>query len=147
MNHDNLNKWMTLGANVAVLFGILLLVFELQQNREMVRAQTRSEISAGITDLLSQVANNEQLASLVRRADNGEALTPDEETQYGHRSAALFRYYENVHYQYRQGLYDEPEYRAHKDAWAVFFATSCPRNSGTKSTAWWANFAATKIGV
>ncbi|MDJ0938999.1 MAG: hypothetical protein QNJ00_04485 [Woeseiaceae bacterium] len=124
MTSDNLNKWLTLGANLAVFVGIVLVIVELQQNREMIRAQTRSEISAGITVLLSDVANNPQLASLVRRADDGEPLTPDEEKQYGHRSAALFRYFENVHYQYRQGMYDEAEYLAHREAWRQFFQNS-----------------------
>jgi hypothetical protein len=90
----------------------------------MIRAQTRSQISSELIDLLSQVASDPELASLVRRADNGDELTPDEEKQYGHRSAALFRFFENVHYQYRQGLYDEIEYQAHRKAWRVFFETS-----------------------
>jgi len=124
MNTGNMNKWLTLGANVSVLIGIGLLIFELQQNREMIRAQTRSEISAGLIDLFSQVATDPQLASLIRRADNGDSLTPDEEKQYGHRSAAMFRYFENVHYQYRQGLYDEPEYLAQRKAWRIFFEMS-----------------------
>jgi hypothetical protein len=36
----------------------------------------------------------------------------------------MFRYHENVHYQYRQGLYDESEYFAHREAWRVFFDLS-----------------------
>ena len=124
MNTDHVNKWLNLGANLAVLIGIALLVFELQQNRQIVRAQTRAEISSELTNLLSQVAGDPQLANLIRRADNGDDLTPDEAKQYAHRSAAMFRYFENVHYQFRQGLYDESEYLAHKDAWRVFFANS-----------------------
>lgn len=124
MNSDLVNKWLNLGANLAVLVGIALLVFELQQNRQMVRAQTRAEISSELTNLLSQVAGDPQLANLIRRADNGEDLTPDEAKQYGHRSAAMFRYFENVHYQFRQGLYDESEYFAHRNAWRIFFANS-----------------------
>ena len=124
MNTEHVNKWLTVGANLAVLAGIALLIFELQQNRAMIRAQTRSEISRELTSLLSQVATNPQLANLVRRADNGDELSPDEEKQYGHRSAALFRFFENVHYQYRQGLYDESEFQAHRKAWREFFASS-----------------------
>jgi hypothetical protein len=48
MNPDSLNRWLTLGANVGVLVGLLLLVFELNQNRDMIRAQTRNEMAAGI---------------------------------------------------------------------------------------------------
>ena len=36
----------------------------------------------------------------------------------------MFRYFENVHYQYRQGLYDEQEFLAHRDAWRLFFENS-----------------------
>jgi hypothetical protein len=124
LNTDSVNKWLTLSANFAVLIGIALLVFELQQNQQIVRAQTRAEISSELINLLSQVAGDPQLANLIRRADNGEELTPDEVQQYGHRSASMFRYFENVHYQFRQGLYDESEYLAHKDAWKVFFNKS-----------------------
>jgi hypothetical protein len=84
--------------------------------------QTRNEISVGIVDLLSQVATDTQLAGLIRRADSGEVLTADEYVQYEHRSAAMFRYFENVHYQYRLGLYDETEFSKHKESWRSYFA-------------------------
>ena len=124
MDKDNLNRWLTLGANLGVLVGILLLILELDQTREMMRAQTRNEISVGIVDLMSQVATDPQLANLIRRADSGDNLTPDEYVQYNHRSAAMFRYFENVHYQYRQGLYDESEYSKQKDAWKEYFSNA-----------------------
>ena len=124
MKPDQLNRWLTFGANLAVLVGIGLVIVELQQNNAMIRAQTRSEISAGITGLLSDVAGNPQLANLVRRADEGQELTADEQKQYAHRSAAMFRYFENVHYQYREGMYDESEYLAHREAWRLFFENS-----------------------
>ena len=122
MDKDRLNRWLTLGANLGVLVGIILLILELDQNREMMRAQTRNEISVGIVDLLSQVATDTQLAGLIRRADSGEDLTPDELVQYEHRTAAMFRYFENVHYQYRLGLYDEAEFSKQKEAWRSYFA-------------------------
>ena len=77
MNTDRLNRWLTLDANNGVLIGIILLIVELDQNRNMVRAQTRNAIAA-------------------------EGLTPDERFQYGLRTVAWFRFFENVHYQYRQ---------------------------------------------
>lgn len=65
--------------NIAVVLGILLLAFELNQNHDMTRAQTRSEISRQITDFLSGVAGDSELASLMRRAQAGEELTADED--------------------------------------------------------------------
>ena len=120
MKAKRINRWLTLGANFGVLIGIILLLVELDQTSTMMRAQTRNEVSQGIVDLLSLSANNEQLASLLRRADSGEELTPDEYLQFQHRSFALFRYLENLHYQYRQGLFDETEFSTQREAWRAY---------------------------
>jgi len=121
---DTLNRWLTLGANVGVLIGIVLLLMELNQTELMMRAQTRTELSNGIVEILHVSASNPQLASLIRRADDGEELSADEIQQYQHRSWALFRYLENIHYQYRLGLYDESEYLAQRNAWGGYLNRS-----------------------
>lgn len=122
MNLDRLNRWLTLGANIGVLLGLLLLVLELNQGRDLMRAQTRNEIALGIIDLMSLSATNPQLANVLRRGDGGEELTPDEQFQYRRYWLATYRYYENAHYQYRQGLYDEVEFARQKEAWKSYAA-------------------------
>jgi len=119
-----LTRWLSLGANLGVLAGIILLVVELDQNREMMRAQIRHELSMGIVDLLQTPANNEQLARVLYRAHAGEELTAEEQFQFELRTNALFRYWEDVHYQYRVGLYDETEFARQRDAWKASFAKS-----------------------
>lgn len=111
-------KWLSLAANVGALIGLLLVVVQLQQNRDLMRAQIRHELAMGIVDLLHTPANNLQLAGVLRRGTIGEELTPDELFQFRLRSNALLRYWEDVHYQYRQGLYDEIEFLRQKQAWA-----------------------------
>lgn len=76
----------------------------------MTRAQTRHQLSAGIVSLLFDTANNQQLADLMYRGPQGSQLTLTEEYQFDMRSNALLRYWEDVHYQYRMGLYDEEEF-------------------------------------
>ena len=117
MDTDKVNRWLTLGANLGVLVGIILLVVELQQNREMMQAQTRNELSNSIVYLLSESAGNTELASIMLRAYMGEELTPVQSLQFRHRQFAMFRNWENVHYQYRMGLYDDSEYAAQVDSW------------------------------
>ena len=119
MNVRRVNKWVTFG-NVGVLAGISLLVFELGQTREMTRAQTRSEVAAQIVDLLRDVSTDPQLADVMGRAHAGEELTAAENRQFRHRSLAMLRYFENVHYQYRQGLYAESEFTTQEEAWRGF---------------------------
>lgn len=122
MTADRLNRWLTLGANVGVLVGIVLVILELDQNRDMMRAQIRHELAMGIVDLLQVPAGNPQLASVLQRARAGAELTPEESFQFELRTNALFRYWEDVHYQYRLGLYDEIEFERQRDAWRASLA-------------------------
>jgi hypothetical protein len=117
MKSDKLSNWLTFGANVGVLIGILLLVYELAQNREMIRSQTRNQISQQISARLSMMGGDIQVASVKRRAEVGEELSDDEEAQYFLLFVANMRDWENIHYQYRQGLFDEDEFSAEKRTW------------------------------
>lgn len=58
MKFDDLNRWMSLLASAGVIAGLLLLAFELNQNREMTRAQTRNEIALGVIDLMALSVSN-----------------------------------------------------------------------------------------
>jgi hypothetical protein len=90
-----------------------LLVIELDQNRDMMRAQIRNEVARGVTDFLPAVIQDREFADTLVRAGAGEPLTATEELQIEAWYDLGFAYWENVHYQYRQGLYDESEFSAH----------------------------------
>jgi len=104
-------------ANVGVLAGILLLAYELNQNRQMMQAQTRNELSQGVVEILLELSNDAEGVSILTRGNRGEDLTEYELARYRLMTIAQLRYHENVHYQYRNGLYDEDEYLAQREAW------------------------------
>ncbi len=106
MSKERLMQWIALAANAGTIVGLLMVIMQLQQNRTLMRAQVRHELASTIVDLLNTPASNSQLASVLRRGGLGEPLTDDEQFQFRLRSNALFRYWEDVHYQYRNGLYD-----------------------------------------
>ncbi len=120
----------TLGiiANLGVLLGILLLVYELAQNRQMMRAQTRTVISDGLQTFLTTVGSDPQVSSVYIRGnfgdarEFGDALSESERAQYWLLVNGLLSYFENVHYQYRNGLYDETEFNAQREAWKRVFS-------------------------
>jgi hypothetical protein len=115
LENDRLNRWLTLGANIGVLTGILLLVFELNQNREMTIAQTRSEISQGELVLLTSIAGDRDLADILIRVLEGEEISASESLRHMTHSESVFRLWQNVHYQGRKGLYEEEEFLKHID--------------------------------
>jgi len=108
--------------NVGVIVGILLLAYELHQNGDMMRAQTRSEISQGAINLLALSVNDGSFQSILRRGRSGEELSEDEQFQFQRYYNAWFRYWENMHYQYRIGLYDEAEFAAHRKVLEASFS-------------------------
>ncbi len=121
MDSNRLNRWLTLGANVGVLIGLGLVSYELVQNRELMRAQTRDQIATALVGLQIETGTDQQLVELLQRADDGEELTKAEQRQIEYRFNALIRYWENVHYQYRQDLYDEVEFHWQREAWRKTF--------------------------
>ncbi len=118
MKKIELGQTLTILANVGVLAGILLLVFELSQNREMMTAQTRNEISQGAIELLTLAINDVSFQNVIRRGQFGEELSEDEQWQFNRYQQGWLRYWENVHYQYRIGLFDETEFAYQKATWA-----------------------------
>jgi hypothetical protein len=121
---ERLIQWIALAANCVTILGLVLVILQLQQNRVLMRAQVRHELATTIVDLLNSPASNNQLASVLRRGSLGEQLTADEQFQFRLRSNALLRYWEDVHYQHRLGLYDDVEYLRQKAAWKDTFASS-----------------------
>lgn len=106
--------------NVGVVVGILLLVYELNQNRELMEAQTRHEIAQSIVEQLGELASDGDLADLARRARCGRLESGLEEDRYFSHVNSRLRYWEDAHFQYRRGLFDEAEFSAQREAWRAF---------------------------
>ena len=112
MKLRNVSEWIAIGANLGVLLGIILLILQLNQNRVIMKAEVRNELSTKVVEFLFTQATDPELAELMIKANNNETLSPAEQIMYGSRCEAAFRYWENVNYQYRQGLFDNTEYSA-----------------------------------
>ena len=125
MKKIDLGQTITILANGAVLVGI-----ELNQNRQMMQAQTRHEISQGLVDQLLLPASNGELAEILVSEGCTEDVTARCETaeqlRYDLYLTAAFRYWEDVHYQYRLGLYDQTEFLMQRENWRGMLAV--PRN-------------------
>ena len=115
MESDRLTRWLTIGANLGILVGILLLIAELDLNRDAIRAQTRHDLSMGIIDAMQPIVSDTHFAGVHRRGSAGEDLTPDEAWQLRFHYISLIRYWEDVHYQYRIGTYGQAEFERQLD--------------------------------
>ena len=122
MKKKDLGQRITVLANVGVLVGILLLVYELNQNRQMMQAQTRSSIADGITEFLVNIGSDPELADLWALGGAGTALDETESRQFSTLMTGFLRYLEGAHYQYRNGLFEQDEFETQREQIARLFA-------------------------
>ena len=119
MKKIDFGQTLQLLGNVGVVVGILLLAYELNQNRDLMRAQTRNDLAQNVIGLFVSDMDDGELADVIRRGLAGEELSGTESWRYERRMNAWFRHWENMHYQYRAGLYDETEASKNLEAIAV----------------------------
>ena len=110
-------------ANISVLVGILLLVYQLDQNRLIMQAQTRTVLAQGVTDILYRLSVDDDVSEVWDRGNAGDELTATEAGRFTRLVLSQLRYQENVHYQYRAGLYDDIEFAAQREAWRRAYNT------------------------
>ena len=96
MNLDNLNKWLTLVANLGVVVGIFFLAIEIRQNQqtiEQTQALIQRDFDLAVVDNLQQVADNSddqrllylqfpEIAELEIKGSAGENLSEVDALRY-----------------------------------------------------------------
>jgi len=107
MDTDRLNRWLTLAANIGVIAGILFLALELRQNSNLMRAQSRTEMSKSTVELLTLHINDESYVDAMYRGLRGEELTELEKEQFHRTYAAWTQHWNNVAYLHDEGHYDD----------------------------------------
>ncbi len=136
MKKIDLSQTISIVANLGFLIGILLLVYELNQNRTAMQAQTRNAIAETLVNLLALEASTPELMAMEAKLEAGEPLTPAEMRMNANMRTAYQRFRENVYYQYRIGLYEESEYTGQREIWARGLNTSeAERNRWCRSRA------------
>ena len=120
MNADNVNKWLTLSANIGVVFGLILLLIELDQNNDLVRAQIHQARADAAVARTEARADTEHLAPLLEKLllfggfenlSSSDELTPEEIYRFRVFLQSRHQDYDNLFYQYQQGYIDEEYYQ------------------------------------
>ena len=142
MNLNNLDKWLTVTANVGVLLGIIFLAVELQQNTSMMRAQTRDTMTEKIVNFYELNINNIEASNLFRDIENEAQMAQVDRASNEFRIYSLItlsqlRLWENELYQYQQGLYDQQEFESRRRLWAQYLSSESPQGQARRAI--WAN--------
>lgn len=107
---DQINRWMTLAANVGVLLGILFLVFELRQNTTASRAEAASNYQDTFSEVELFIARDAEFAALLVAGRNGDELSYVDQFRLTVFYGNVLRTWQNAHFQYEAGTLN-------KDLW------------------------------
>ena len=64
MDTDKFNRWLTLTANLGILIGLVLIIVEIRQNSQLMRAQINMDRTASSIETLINVANSGAVATM-----------------------------------------------------------------------------------
>lgn len=103
MNTEKLERWISLGANVGVLAGIVFLGVEIQQNTETTRAQMIQSRAEVAINLAAETFNSEFIPAIIGKGDLPETLTEEESFRLMTWVRASLRNQDNNFQQYQQG--------------------------------------------
>jgi len=107
MNAEKVNRWLTLGANIGVVIGLLLLIVEIGQNTEMMRAQINQSRTDTALSAQQAAYNSDYIPTLVAKHDSGEPFSDEEMVRYSSYFRAGNRNQDNNLWQYNQGFLGE----------------------------------------
>ena len=127
MKPSELNEWLTLIANIAVVGGIVFLAIEINQNNELLRSESRQSLIAN--DVTSLAANLEH-ADIFVKLGNGQPLTADEQLRLSFMYTIDLRNREFEYFQYMNGLLDE-------DTWLSYRQVLILNHSASPGKEWW----------
>jgi hypothetical protein len=87
---DKLNQWLSLGANIGVVLGLVFLAIEIRTNSATNRIATQATVSSNWVAINGAIANNPQLAELITKVRANEPLN-DAETEQLRGRVGQFR--------------------------------------------------------
>ena len=108
MKTDSINRWLTLGANLGVLVGIIFLATELRQNNELLEAQTRAENFDRVIGFAEQIIENPALATALKKTENNEEITEVEDILLRAMALRAFRQLEWTFREVQEGRLEGP---------------------------------------
>ena len=104
-----------IGAATGVIISLIFVGLQLQTNTEATEAATREAINQKDMAYLSLRLDSSVLARANAKLDNGEPLSPLEESQLVHQEYVNFISFEHSFYQYRKGVLESEEWSRHEN--------------------------------
>ena len=123
MNAEKLNAWLTLTANIGVLIGIFVLIFQISQTNTMMEAQAaQARADTAINVAMGRISAT-GFAEAMTTEDRASLSTADK-YRIGQHDFLMWRQLENLYYQVKIGVLDAQQARLKQVARTVVSSQS-----------------------
>lgn len=106
MDSENINRWLSLIANIGVVVGIFLLIAEVNHASRLAEVEAYQTWIRDIQELNIQIALSDSLADILSKvsSEGVESLTPKEFLRARAWYGAIMRGMQGQYYQYQNGF-------------------------------------------
>ncbi len=101
---QKLSTLLSLGANLAVLAGLIVLIIEIRQNTDMIESQVQQSRTEAALSEQQAVFNSDYMPAILEKVANGEPLTEEESRRYEPYFRAFNRNMDNQLWQFNRGF-------------------------------------------
>ena len=112
MKLSTLNEWLTLGANIGVLAGIIFLAVELQQNTKQLQLQSYQSWVEANMQIKSTMADPDHSRTMALGNEDSTKLNPDNWIAFAMTTMSMMQMAQSADYLYRSGALDEELWQA-----------------------------------
>ena len=123
MKKSDVGQAIGIVANIGVVIGIIFLAIEIRQNNVLMEADARNARDQRIQDYAEQVYMVPNLAEIILKANNGEALSELEDLKLFNRQVRLLRGLQVGYREYTMGTVEPPS-----ETWKSIFYEGTFRN-------------------
>lgn len=117
MKHtDNILKWLTIGANIAILIGLLFVIFELRQNNNALKMQSQDAIADGFMQLnLASISDSSVARIWVVGLYEPQKLNDVEAIRFSFYLRGVFNQLQRIYSLYQTGTISELEWSSYAE--------------------------------
>jgi hypothetical protein len=110
MNWDAVSAIAEVVGVIAIVVSLIYVSIQIKQNTKVARAATRQAISESTENLGVDLIGNGEIAEIFVKHLSGKELSPVENLRLQARCYRDMQHWENIHYQFNEGLVSEDQW-------------------------------------
>ena len=139
MNSAKLNDWLQVIGLFGVIASLIFVGMQMKQDRDIALSQAYQSRSEQITGIMAEFGTDPTIQAALAKSRTGRSteMTPEELQAITMWMAAIFNFYENVHFQHSNGFIDEEHWEKSRNGFKNFLRSEFGRTRFRNDLSTW----------